>query len=62
MNADLFVPLASAQLELTEERKAALMPKLQALLTDFSQLALLERSDLEPVTTDWLVRSYRRAR
>jgi Asp-tRNA(Asn)/Glu-tRNA(Gln) amidotransferase C subunit len=58
MNADLLVPPPGEHLELTDERKAVLMPKLQALLADFSQLAALERSDLEPVTTDWLVRSY----
>jgi hypothetical protein len=62
MSADLATLLAGMHMELTDERKAFLAPKLQALLADFAQLAELERSGLEPVTTDWFVRSFRRGR
>jgi hypothetical protein len=54
--------MTSAPSWLTEQRKILLAPKLKALLDDFSQLADLERSDVEPVTTDWLVRRSGRAR
>lgn len=37
-----------AEIRLSEERRAALAPKLQALLEEFSLLALLEQRDLEP--------------
>ena len=54
--------LADTWLELSDERRALLAPKLRALLSDFSSLAALEPADLEPVSTDWLVRRFRRAR
>ena len=55
--------LEDTWLELSDERRALLAPKLRALVADFARLAALDRADLvEPVTTDWLVRSFRRAR
>jgi hypothetical protein len=62
VNDDLF---EDTWLELSDERKAVLAPKLQAFLRDLASLAALEPavfSDSEPVTTDWLVRSVGRAR
>jgi Asp-tRNA(Asn)/Glu-tRNA(Gln) amidotransferase C subunit len=50
-------PLLSASwLHLSDERKALLAPKLQALVADFEKLAAIDCADLEPVSTDWLVR------
>jgi len=37
-----------AEIRLSEERKAALAPKLQVLLEEFGRLTELERPDLEP--------------
>lgn len=39
----------AAEIVLSEERRAALAPKLRVLLAEFGQLAALERPDLEPV-------------
>jgi Asp-tRNA(Asn)/Glu-tRNA(Gln) amidotransferase C subunit len=48
--------LDNSWLHLSEERKALLAPKLRALLADFEKLAALDCADLQPVSTDWLVR------
>ena len=55
MNSDL---VTDQQLSLSAERLAMLAPKLRALLADFSQLQALASAELEPVSTDWLVREY----
>src|SRR5689334_5040758 len=44
-------------LELSPERRAILAPKLEQLLVDFSHLQEFDRPDLQPVSTEWLVRS-----
>jgi len=49
-------------LELSPERRAVLAPKLQQLLLDFSHLQELESPGVEPVSTEWLVRSLGRDR
>ena len=54
--------LFSQPLELSPERRTVLAPKLENLLADFSHLVELERPELEPVSTEWLVRSYARDR
>ena len=41
-----------------DERQAVLARKLHALLEDFSMLEELEQADLEPVSTEWLVRDF----
>jgi hypothetical protein len=38
-----------AEIRLSEERRAALAPKLQVLLEEFGKLVELERPDQEPV-------------
>jgi hypothetical protein len=48
---------AATQLPLNAERRAMLAPKLKALLADFAQLQALEPPELEPVSSEWLVRS-----
>jgi hypothetical protein len=40
------------ELELTEERRAVLGPKLEALLAQLRQLEDLERPELEPAPTE----------
>jgi len=60
--SEVWLLMRRTPLQLSEERAAFLAPKLEALLADFSQLAALERPDLEPVTTAWLVRSFGRGR
>jgi hypothetical protein len=59
MNSD---SLFSQPLELSPERRAILARKLENLLADFAHLQELERPELEPVSTEWLVRNYARDR
>ena len=47
---------AATQLPLNADRRAMLAPKLKALLADFAQLQALEPPELEPVSSEWLVR------
>ena len=47
---------AAIQLPLNAERRAMLAPKLKSLLADFAQLQALEPPELEPVSSEWLVR------
>ena len=49
-------------LELSPDRHAILAPKLQRLLLDFARLQELESPEVEPVSSDWLVRSVGRDR
>jgi hypothetical protein len=43
---------------LSAERRAILAPKLRRLLADFAHLQELEGPELEPVSTEWLMRSF----
>jgi hypothetical protein len=47
---------------LSAERRTILAPKLRALLEDFARLQELEDPDVQPVSTEWLMRSADRDR
>jgi hypothetical protein len=42
----------------SEQRRAVLADKLKALLEEFAHLRAFDRPEIEPVSTEWLVRSY----
>ena len=42
----------------SDEQRASLATKLKRLLDDFAKLRELDSPDVEPVSTEWLVRSY----
>jgi hypothetical protein len=48
----------ATQLQLSEERRAVLAPKLARLMADLGKLQALEEPDVEPVSTEWLMRSF----
>jgi hypothetical protein len=45
------------QASVSEQRRAVLLDKLQVLLEDFAHLRAFD-PEIEPVSTEWLVRSY----